>query len=128
LRKLSAMPLVALMQDHSPQANAEFAKRIAQPLSAFLLGLLALPLARAAPRQGRFARIGAGVLIYVVYFNLITLASKAIEDEKLSLMLGIAVPHGLMLALVLIWYWRQGAFVRVKRMAHSKPAGPVHAA
>jgi lipopolysaccharide export system permease protein len=127
-RKLSAMPLSALMQDHSPQANAEFAKRIAQPLSAFLLGLLALPLARAAPRQGRFARIGAGVLIYVVYFNLITLASKAVEDEKLSLMLGIAVPHGALLALVLLWYWRQGAFVRVQRAVKPKTTEPFHAA
>lgn len=127
-RKHSAMPLEALMQDTSPQANAELAKRIAQPLSAFLLGLLALPLARAAPRQGRFARIGAGVLIYVVYFNLITLANKAIEDEKISLIVGIAVPHGVLLALVLIWYWRQGAFVRVQRVTHPKTAEPIHAA
>ena len=122
------MPLAALMQDTSPQANAEFAKRIAQPLSAFLLGLLALPLARAAPRQGRFARIGAGVLIYVVYFNLITLASKAIEDEKISFMLGVAVPHGVLLVLVLFWYWRQGAFVNVHRMLHPATAEPSHAA
>ena len=111
-RKHSAMPLAALLQDATPQASAELAKRIAQPLSAFLLGLLALPLARAAPRQGRFARMGAGVLIYVVYFNLITLASKAIEDEKISMLIGVSVPHGLMLVLVLVWYWRQGAFVR----------------
>ncbi len=114
LRKHSAMPLPELLSEPTPQAHAELAKRIAQPLSAFLLGLLALPLARSAPRQGRFARLGAGVLIYVVYFNLITLASKAIEDEKLSFMFGVAAPHLLMLTVVLAWYWRQGAFVRVK--------------
>ena len=113
-RKHSSMPLQALLQDTTPQAHAELAKRMAQPLSAFLLGLLALPLARAAPRQGRFARIGAGVLIYVVYFNLITLASKAIEDERMPMLLGMLAPHGLMLALVLLLYWQQGAFVRVQ--------------
>jgi lipopolysaccharide export system permease protein len=127
-RKLSAMPFVALLQESSPQARAELAKRVGQPLSAFLLGLLALPLARAAPRQGRYARLGAGVLIYVLYFNLITLASKAIEDEKISLMLGIAAPHGLLLTLVLFWYWRQGAFVSVQRKAYQKPAESSHAA
>ena len=120
-RKHSAMPLSMLVQEGSPQAQAELAKRIAQPLSAFLLGLLALPLSRSAPRQGRFARLGAGVLIYVLYFNFITLASKAIEDEKLPLLLGAALPHVLMLALVLGWYWRQGAFVSVP------PAVPVSA-
>ncbi|MEW5837755.1 MAG: LPS export ABC transporter permease LptF [Pseudomonadota bacterium] len=121
-RKHSAMPLSVLLAENTPQAQAELAKRIAQPLSALLLGLLALPLARTKPRQGRFASIGAGVLIYVLYFNLITLGSKAIEDGKLVPLLGVFLPHALMLAFILFMYWRQGAFVRLKairRTAHA---------
>jgi len=46
----------------------------------------------------------------------------------MSLMLGIAVPHGALLALVLLWYWRQGAFVRVQRAVKPKTTEPFHAA
>lgn len=112
-RKRSAMPTAELWREGSPQAWSELAKRIGQPLSALLLGLLALPLARTTPRQSRYASLGAGVLIYVVYFNLITLASKAIEDGRIAPLLGVGLPHLLMLLLVLVMYWRQGAFVRL---------------
>lgn len=107
----SAMPLENLLREGTAQAQAELAKRLAQPISALLLGLLALPLARAAPRQGRLARIGVGVLIYVVYFNLMTLAAKALENGKLPLLAGVLLPHLLMLALIVLFYWRMGAFV-----------------
>ncbi len=112
-RKRSAASSLDLWHSGTPDDLAELVRRLGQPLSALMLALLALPLARSAPRQGRFARLAAGILIYVSYFNLITLAGKMVQDGRLGQLEGLLTPHLLLLALVLWLFWRHGAFVRV---------------
>ncbi len=51
--------------------RAEYHRRIAAPIMTVVLALIAVPLARLRPRQGRYARIGYAVLFFFVYFNLI---------------------------------------------------------
>ena len=118
-RKLSAMSSSELWQSGKPREFAELIKRLAQPLSALLLALLALPLARVAPRQGRFARLGAGILIYVVYYNLITLTTKTVADGRLPVLAGFVLPHLLLAALIGWLFWSNGAFARVGRASHA---------
>lgn len=114
-RKRSAAESTELWTQGTPDSLAELIRRISQPISAFLLAMLALPLSRTAPRQGRFARLGAGILVYVIYFNLITLAGKMVQDGRLAPLGGALIPHLLMLMLIVFLFWRQGAFVRIKR-------------
>ncbi|MEW6764842.1 MAG: LPS export ABC transporter permease LptF [Pseudomonadota bacterium] len=121
-RKRSAASSLELWLDGKPDAMAELVKRIGQPLSALLLALLALPLSRAAPRQGRFARLGAGILIYVIYSNLIALAGKMVKDGRLSPLEGLLTPHLLLLLVVLWLFWRQGAFTQGS--AQNSAGGP----
>jgi len=118
-RKRSAMTSLELWQSDRPQDHAELIKRVAQPVSALLLALLALPLARVAPRQGRFARLGAGILIYVTYYNLITLFTRMVQDGRLEASAGLLLPHLLLLMLIGVLFWRQGAFVRSGRVRHA---------
>lgn len=119
-RKRSAQGSLELWQTGQAPDRAELIKRAAQPMSALLLALLALPLARTAPRQGRFARLGAGILIYVAYYNLITLTTKLVETGRLEAMLGFMLPHLALLALIGVLYWRHGAFVRtLGRVGHA---------
>jgi lipopolysaccharide export system permease protein len=49
--------------------------RLAFPVMAIVLGIIAVPLARLRPRQGRYARVGFAVLIFFVYIQL-TIAGK----------------------------------------------------
>ena len=121
-RKRSAADSLDLWQQGSPDDLAELIRRISQPISALLLALLALPLARVAPRQGRFARLGAGILVYVIYFNLITLAGKMVQDGRLVPLAGALLPHMLLLALIVVLFWRQGAFNRTRRVTHHAQA------
>lgn len=114
-RKRSAQPSMALWQAGRPGDYAELIKRASQPLSALLLVLLALPLARTAPRQGRFARLGTGMLVYVVYYNLTTLSIKQVEEGRLDALMGFVLPHFVLLALIAVLFWRQGAWVSVAR-------------
>jgi lipopolysaccharide export system permease protein len=59
---------------------AEFQWRMSTPLSALLLTLLAIPLSRSKPRQGRYARILAAIVIYAVYFNLLDVGRTWVES------------------------------------------------
>ena len=58
---------------------AEFQWRMSTPLSALLLALLAIPLSRCKPRQGRYARMLAAIVIYAVYFNLLDVSRTWVE-------------------------------------------------
>ncbi|MBT8058392.1 MAG: LPS export ABC transporter permease LptF [Gammaproteobacteria bacterium] len=69
-----------LPESGSPEDRAELQWRLSTPLSALLLALLAIPLSRSRPRQGRYARILAALVIYAIYFNLIDVARTWVEQ------------------------------------------------
>jgi lipopolysaccharide export system permease protein len=61
---------------------AEFQWRLSTPLSALLLALLAIPLSRGRPRQGRYARILLALVIYAVYFTVLDVSRTWVEQGK----------------------------------------------
>ena len=83
------------------EANAELQWRWSIPISAFLLALLALPLSKTSPRQGRFGKVAIAILLYIVYANLIALSKAWIEKEQIDPLLGIWWVHALILLLTL---------------------------
>lgn len=60
--------------------QAEYQWRLSTPLSTLLLALLAVPLARSQPRQGRFARLTLAVVIYAIYFNVLGISRTWVEQ------------------------------------------------
>jgi lipopolysaccharide export system permease protein len=84
---------------HNPMSAAELQWRFALPLSALLLGLLAIPLAQVRPRQGRYSHILPAILIYIVYVNLLFIARNWMEQKIALGSLGITWVHGLILLL-----------------------------
>ncbi len=81
---------------------AEHQWRWSVPISAFLLALLALPLSKTNPRQGRFGKVAIAILLYIVYANLMALAKAWIEKEKVDPAIGIWWVHGIVLLLAAI--------------------------
>jgi lipopolysaccharide export system permease protein len=69
-----------LRDSNSTQDLAEFQWRMSTPLSALLLALLAIPLSRSRPRQGRYARMLGAIVIYTVYFNLLDVSRTWVES------------------------------------------------
>ena len=69
-----------LSQSSDPEDRAELQWRISTPLSALLLTLLAIPLSRSRPRQGRYARMLLALAIYAVYFNLLDVSRTWVEQ------------------------------------------------
>lgn len=86
--------------------KAEFQWRMSTPVSALLLALLAIPLSRSRPRQGRYARMLAALVIYAVYYNLLDVARTWVETGTSQLIWWVP---GLLALLVSVLYlpWRK---------------------
>ncbi|MFN2309426.1 MAG: LPS export ABC transporter permease LptF [Gammaproteobacteria bacterium] len=101
--KHEALPSAALWGSVNPRDIAELQWRLSLPLAAVSLVLLAVPLSRTTPREGRFGRIFSAVLVFIVYYNLMGTAQVWVEKGTLAPLPGMwwvhALPLGLTLAL-----------------------------
>jgi lipopolysaccharide export system permease protein len=77
---------------------AELQWRFSTPLMALILMLIAVPLSRLRPREGRFGRIGLAVLVYFLYYQVLIAARTWVEGGSVASGLGIWWVHALALA------------------------------
>jgi lipopolysaccharide export system permease protein len=99
-------PTAALLASEEGPDRAELAWRIAVPTMAAVLTLLAVPLAKLRPREGRFARIGVAVLAYFIYSNLVATVRVWIEKDATGGAFGMWWVHLLPIALAVWLLWR----------------------
>lgn len=106
LDSLEYASTLELWNDGSPRAQAQFQWRVGLPLMVFVLALLAQPLSRVNPRQGRFAKLLPAVFLYVAYLSLLLAAVDAIGGGSLPAAIGVWPVHGLFLGLgcLLLWH------------------------
>ncbi len=93
-----AMSTLALMKSKSSENIAELQWRISVPLSTLILGIFAVPLSRSQPRQGRYGRLAVGLLVFMIYFNLLSAGKAWVEQEAVPAAVGIWWVHAVMLA------------------------------
>ncbi len=105
--RLRAVPTVELLGSNDPERIAELQWRLAVPFSVIPLALLAVPLSRTSPRQGRYSRLFSAVLIYIIYANMLGVARSWLERGETPLFLGLWWVHGLMLLYVAFEIGRQ---------------------
>jgi lipopolysaccharide export system permease protein len=101
VRALEAVPTERLLGSHDRGEQAELQWRIAMPLTCIVLALLAVPLARLRPRQGRYARVWVAVVIYFLYLNLISAGKVWIARGQLSPLLGLWWTHAVVVLVAL---------------------------
>ncbi|MBE0463541.1 MAG: LPS export ABC transporter permease LptF [Halomonadaceae bacterium] len=106
LDSLEFATTAALWHDPSPRAQAQFQWRAGLPFMVFILALLAQPLSRVNPRQGRFAKLLPAVFLYVGYLSLLLAAVDAIGSGTLTPLIGVWPVHLLFLGLGLLLLWR----------------------
>jgi lipopolysaccharide export system permease protein len=82
-----------LLTSSDPAHRAELHWRLALPIMAVVMGLIAVPLARLRPRQGRYARVGFAILIFFLYINLAIAGKMWIERGTLPEWLGLWWVH-----------------------------------
>ena len=96
-QRRDGVPTSELWESNKLADIAELQWRLSQPLLAIVLALLALPLSRTRPREGRYGRLVIGILIYVVYSNLLGVAQVWVEQGKLPPSIGLWGVHALLL-------------------------------
>jgi lipopolysaccharide export system permease protein len=109
-------PTLDLWRSQDLGDRAELHWRLSVPLMTFVLMLLAVPLAKLKPRQGRYGRMGLGILLYFAYANLLAAARVWIEKATIPDGLGMWWVHAGMVAGV-VWllsreYQGWGALLR----------------
>ena len=68
---------------------AEFQWRLSTPLSTLLLGMLGIVMSRARPRQSKYTKLGAAILIYFGYDLLLTSARTWVQHGTIAELPGI---------------------------------------
>ncbi len=88
--------------------QAQLSWRAAAPIMAFVLALLAVPVSRLRPRQGRYARMAHAILLYFIYFTLLSAGKAWIERGTAPAWLGLWWVHLLMVAYAALLLIRDG--------------------
>ncbi|XKE45970.1 LPS export ABC transporter permease LptF [Halomonas organivorans] len=88
----------ALAADDDPAARAQLQWRVGLPVMVFILTLLAMPLSRVNPRQGRFAKLLPAIFLYVAYLSLLLAALDGIAQGGWPAGLGMWPIHAAFLA------------------------------
>ncbi|HVY63297.1 MAG TPA: LPS export ABC transporter permease LptF [Gammaproteobacteria bacterium] len=105
---------LALLESALPADRAELQWRISLPLSLIVLGLLAVPLSRSSPREGRYGRLGIGLLIYIVYANMMSIASAWVQRGVVSEWVGMWWVHGVVAAFALLMLARESGWLTLR--------------
>jgi len=110
-RQIKARPTTQLFRDNNDTARSQIMWRIAMPLAALNLALLAIPLGAVNPRLGRSGDILIAGLVGLLYMNLVNLSRGWIGNGKLDFGIGVWLVHAVFSAFMVYMMWRK---LRVK--------------
>ena len=96
--KPESRPFADLIGADDPELIAELQWRVSVPLATLVLTVIAVPLSRSQPRQGRYGGLAAGVLVYIIYVDLLAAGKVWVEREQVPPLLGMWWVHALFLA------------------------------
>jgi lipopolysaccharide export system permease protein len=121
--ELEALPTGDLLAADDLKLWAELQRRFSGPVSMLLITFLAPLLSSSKPREGRYGRIVAAVLIYTIYINLLGVGQTWLERDIVPAQLGLWWIHGLLLLLgCVLWYLRYAGTGRLKPRLKPRPA------
>ncbi len=106
-RDREARPMGDLWATGDRQDASEIQWRLSMPVMALVLTILAVPLAKADPREGRYGKLLTAVLAFVAYFQLLTSARQWLESGAMPAALGLWWVHVAALLAAILWTGRR---------------------
>lgn len=94
----------ALIGSSSAAHQAELQWRISTLLLIPIITLIAVPLSKVNPRQGRYSKLVPATLLYAAYFVLLQFSKDMIAEENLSAVVGVWWVHLLFIGIAVICY------------------------
>jgi len=109
---ISSMSVKQLWAATGNKERAELQWRIAVPIAAFIICLMALPLSYTTPRSGRYAKLALAILFYLVYSNLIGMSYTWLVQGLIPIWIGTWWVHVVAVLVVMLLLWRRGYLSR----------------
>nr|WP_298148190.1 LPS export ABC transporter permease LptF [uncultured Pseudomonas sp.] len=101
-----AIPTRELIGSDNMRLRSELQWRLSLPLLVLVVTVLAVPLSRVNPRQGRFLKLLPAILLYMAYLSLLIAARGALDKGRIPPALGLWWVHGVFLVIgLLMLYW-----------------------
>jgi lipopolysaccharide export system permease protein len=106
-----------LIADPTRLNLSELTWRVALPVSALILALLALPLSVVRPRSGRAVNVLTALFLFFLYINLVNIFQAWVAKGDVNFWVGVSTVHlAMALVLALLLYRRvYGARFRLRR-------------
>jgi lipopolysaccharide export system permease protein len=101
------MSTANLIAERDARSLGELVGRIGMPLAGVLLALMAIPLSFVNPRAGRANNMLFALLTYLIYSNAISVCQAWVAQGRLSFVIGLLLPHLLVLALLALMFYRR---------------------
>ena len=103
--KRKAAPTWQLARSLASGDIAELQWRLSTPVFAFLMGLLGVPLSRARPREGKYAKLFISAVSYGAFYNLQLIARTWVEQGVVKSIPGLWWPDLLLALLIVRLVW-----------------------
>ena len=107
--RVKAEPTERLLHSHNLEEKAELQWRLIAPVSTILLALLAVPLSKSSPRQGKYARVPLAILVFAAYYNLSALTKKWVAKGAIGAFPGLWWSQIILAILILFLFWQPEA-------------------
>ena len=108
--RINSVASAELLEKGNTESIAELQWRLSPAITVIVLGLLAIPLAHSEPREGRGVRVVLGILVYILYGNLLYLCRTWVIEGVLPAFIGMWWVHLVFLIISFVWIGRQGRF------------------
>jgi lipopolysaccharide export system permease protein len=105
--RVDSIPTLALVRSSRLAEIAELHGRLALPLMALILGMVAIPMSRLRPRQGRYGRAALAIFIYFLYANLLTAGGTWLSGGRTPHWAGLWWVHLLAIAIAILAFSRE---------------------
>ncbi len=97
--RAEALPTSVLLQSNKPKERAQLHWRLSLPILAIVVTMLAVPLSRVNPRQGRYGRLVPSIVVYLIYLAALSNVKSLVADGAPAALLWLA--HGVFILLAL---------------------------
>ena len=100
--EINAMPTSELLGSTDIKRQAALQWRLSIPLMVLIVTLLAVPLSRTDPRQGRYAKLLPAVMLYFAYLVMLNAMRGALESGSVPIGVTLLPVHLLFLLIALV--------------------------
>ena len=103
---IESIPTSKLIASNNRHYQAEFQWRLCFPLAILVLTLIALAMCKMHPRQSRYSKIIPAFVVFIVYFNLLSLSKSWLKNDYTPYWLGLWWVH-IIFASVMLYILKQ---------------------